>query len=243
MSFSGGLVNLVFFNLFRYSDDMSDTHIDDIELPPPLVLLVDDVRENLEMLYRILGEERYRFALASNAEETYRAVEKEIPDIILLDVMLPDGSGFSIAEELRRMYRDKDFTIIFITARADIEDKVKGFAAGAVDYIPKPFHNREVKLRVQTHVELILARKRQTVLIDKLQAALEEVRNLRQIVPICANCKKVRDDRGYWQNVEEYFKKINRIEFSHGLCPHCLEELYPEYRDEKQETDDDKDND
>ncbi|MFO7849941.1 MAG: response regulator [Spirochaetia bacterium] len=222
---------------------MSDAHIDDIELPPPLVLLVDDVRENLEMLYRILGEKKYRFALASNADETYRAVEKEIPDIILLDVMLPDGSGFSVAEELRRMYRDADFTIIFITARADIEDKVKGFSAGAVDYIPKPFHNREVQLRVQTHVELLLARKRQAVLIDKLQTALEEVRNLRQIIPICAHCKKVRDDRGYWQNVEQYFRKYNSIEFSHGLCPECLEELYPEYRDEKRETNDGKDDD
>ncbi|MFP4492193.1 MAG: two-component system response regulator, partial [Spirochaetaceae bacterium] len=203
-----------------------------MELPPPLVLLVDDVRENLEMLYRILGEQKYRFALASNAAETYRAVEKEIPDIILLDVMLPDGNGFSIAQELRRKYPDKEFTVIFITARADIEDKIKGFSAGAVDYIPKPFHNREVLLRVQTHVELLLARKRQAVLIDKLQTALEEVRNLRGIIPICAHCKKVRDDSGYWQNVEQYFRRYNKIEFSHGLCPECLDKLYPEYSEE-----------
>ncbi|MFO7850791.1 MAG: response regulator [Spirochaetia bacterium] len=212
---------------------MKDTHIEDIEIPPPLVLLVDDVRENLEMLYRILGEKKYRFALASNAEETYRAVEKELPDIILLDVMLPDGSGFSLAEELRRRYQDKDFTVIFITARADLEDKVKGFSLGAVDYISKPFHNKEVQLRVQTHVELLLARKRQNILIDRLRTALEEVRNLREIIPICANCKKIRDDEGYWQHVEQYFSAYNKIEFSHGLCPECLDELYPDYsRDE-----------
>ncbi len=201
----------------------------DIELPAPLVLLVDDVPENAEMLYRILKDQEYRFAVATNAAETFTAVGREVPDLILLDVMLPDGDGFSVAEELKKRYSEQEIPIIFITARANIEDKIKGFSVGGIDYIPKPFHNREVLLRVQTHVELVMARKRQDILINKLRTTLEEVQSLRRIVPICSHCKKIRDDTGYWQNVEYYMSKYRNIEFSHGLCPDCLRELYPEY--------------
>jgi DNA-binding response OmpR family regulator len=208
---------------------MADMQLADIELPAPLVLLVDDVPENAEMLYRILKDQEYRFAVATNVAETFMAVGRKIPDLILLDVMLPDGDGFSVAEELRKKYPDEEIPIIFITARANIDDKIKGFSVGGIDYIPKPFHNREVLLRVRTHVELVLARKRQEILINKLRTTLEEVRSLRQILPICSNCKKVRDDEGYWQNVEQYMSKYRNLEFSHGLCPDCFRELYPEY--------------
>jgi hypothetical protein len=67
-------------------------------------------------------------------------------------------------------------------------------------------------------------------LVQKLQAALEKVKTLRGLIPICAGCKKIRNDKGFWQQVEAYFEDHSEVEFSHGLCPECIERLYPELK-------------
>lgn len=193
----------------------------------PLVLIVDDVPENVEILYSVLKEDDYRFAIALNAAETYKAIRKEVPDLILLDVMLPDGNGFELAERIISAHQDHYIPIIFITARAHLEDKVKGFRVGGVDYITKPFEETEVSARVKTHIELKLARQRQADLIQRLEKALNEVKQLRGIIPICARCKKVRNDNGFWEQVEHYISEHSDAEFSHGLCPNCMQAMYP----------------
>ena len=66
-------------------------------------------------------------------------------------------------------------------------------------------------------------------LIKELQSAISQIKTLRGIVPICSNCKKIRDDKGYWQMVEKYVSDHSDAEFSHGICPECVEKLYPEY--------------
>ncbi len=203
-------------------------------LPAPLVLIVDDVAENVEVLYRLLQEEGYRFAVAQNVEETFGAVEKEVPDLILLDVMLPDGNGFDAAEELLKRYSDHYLPIIFITARTHVDDKLRGFEAGGVDYITKPFEYREVQARVKTHLALKRAETERTQLIEELQTALREVKQLQGIIPICSHCKKVRDDSGFWQQVEYYISTHSQAEFSHSLCPNCLQELYPDLSEGKE---------
>lgn len=200
----------------------------------PLVLIVDDVPENVEILYSVLKDGGYRFAIALNAAETYKAIKKEVPDLILLDIMLPDGNGFALAEEILSAHQDRYIPIIFITARAHLEDKVKGFQSGGVDYITKPFEESEVSARVKTHIELQLARQKQADLIQQLQQALNEVKQLRGIIPICAHCKKVRNDEGFWMQVEHYISEHSEAEFSHGLCPDCMKTMYP-YLSEKEE--------
>ncbi|MCF7916033.1 MAG: response regulator [Spirochaetaceae bacterium] len=201
----------------------------------PLILIVDDVPENVEILYSVLAQNPYRFAIALNAAEMYKAIEKEVPDLILLDVMLPDGDGFALAEDILSVHNDYYLPIIFITARAHLEDKVRGFEAGGVDYITKPFEDAEVSIRVKTHVELKLAREQQAALIQQLQQALKEVKQLRGIIPICAHCKKVRNDDGYWMQVEHYVSEHSEAEFSHGLCPVCMNEMYPHLSEEEEE--------
>ncbi len=193
----------------------------------PLVLVVDDVEENVEILYSILKVQDYRIAIAFNAEETYLAVKREIPDLLLLDVMLPDESGFEIAVKLLKKYPDKNIPIIFITARAHVKDRIEGFRVGCVDYISKPYEEAEVLARVRTHVELVQIRKEQEQLIAELKETLAEVSSLRGLIPICANCKNIRDDKGYWMQVEQYISEHTEAEFTHSLCPACVEKLYP----------------
>ena len=92
-----------------------------------------------------------------------------------------------------------------------------------------------MNVRVKTHVELKLVREQQEALIQQLQQALKEVKQLRGIIPICAHCKKIRNDNGYWMQVEHYISDHSEAEFSHGLCPDCMNEMYPHLSEEEEE--------
>ncbi len=120
----------------------------------PLILIVDDIPENIEVLLQILYRDNYLFGIATNGEETYSAIENQHPDLILLDIMLPDTDGFEICKNLKSIEKTADIPIIFLSARVELEDKVKGFKLGAVDYITKPFEEEEVIARVRTHIRL-----------------------------------------------------------------------------------------
>ena len=107
-------------------------------------------------------------------------------------------------------------------------DKVKAFSIGAVDYITKPFQVEEVLARVHTHITLSNLQKSLQEKNTQLQKAIDEIKTLRGIIPICAHCKKVRDDKGYWNQVEVYIHNHSEAEFSHGICPQCIKDLYPD---------------
>ncbi|MBN2236298.1 MAG: hybrid sensor histidine kinase/response regulator [Bacteroidales bacterium] len=123
-----------------------------------LLLLVDDVPQNIQVLGAILKNQGYSFALTTSGKETYELLEKVTPDIILLDVMLPDSDGFSICENLKKTEATADIPVLFLTAKNDTHDKVKGFQVGAVDYITKPFEELEVIERVKNHLQAKLDR-------------------------------------------------------------------------------------
>jgi response regulator RpfG family c-di-GMP phosphodiesterase len=146
--------------------------------------------------------------------------------------MLPDLDGFSIMRRLRSESRTADLPVIFVTARAERDDRLTGFQAGGVDYIIKPFDAAEVRARVSTHIALRTALETQRKLVGELRLALERVKLLEGIIPICARCKSVRTDDGYWEQVESYLSEYAGITFSHGLCPDCAKIVYPEAGDD-----------
>ncbi|NIM14621.1 MAG: response regulator [Candidatus Aminicenantes bacterium] len=119
-----------------------------------LILLVDDVPQNVQILHQILNSGDYSFAIATSGEETLGLVEKQPPDLILLDIMLGDIDGFEVCERIKKNPKTADIPIIFLTAKVALQDKVRGFKLGAVDYITKPFEDAEVVARVRTHVRL-----------------------------------------------------------------------------------------
>ena len=150
-----------------------------------------------------------------------------MPTLILLDVMLPDMDGFHSLELLRADSRCADVPVIFVTARIEREDRLRGFLAGGVDYVGKPFDPAEVRARVRTHVSLRLALEEQRRLNAELREAMDRVRTLEGIIPICSRCKSVRADDGYWTQVERYLSEHTGAMFSHGLCPSCASILFP----------------
>lgn len=178
----------------------------------PLILIADDTNFMRKVLIKILKKAKYRIAVAKSGKDVLDFVEKRNPDLILLDIIMPEMDGIETCTRLKSKNKTSGIPIIFITAKIEIDDLVEGFEAGAVDYVKKPFNPLELLARVKTHVEL--------------KRAKEEIETLRGIIPICANCKDMRNDHGYWEKIEEYVQNRTEAEFTHSLCPKCVEELY-----------------
>lgn len=139
------------------------------------ILIVDDNSKNLQVLADILRNRNYRVALAKDGFKALKFIDKRKPDLILLDVMMPEIDGFETCRRLSADPRTEDIPIIFISALTDTLDKVKGFEAGGVDYITKPFQKEEVLARVKTHLELKRSREELKIAYEKLQKAYEEL--------------------------------------------------------------------
>ena len=118
------------------------------------ILLVDDTPANIDVLRRILGNEGLEISVAMNGETTLTLVGKNRPDLILLDVMMPGIDGFETCERLKANPKTSSIPVIFVTAKTELEDIVRGFQVGSVDYIIKPFKREEVLSRVRTHLKL-----------------------------------------------------------------------------------------
>ncbi len=119
-----------------------------------LILIVDDVEENVQLLGNILQEQNYDVSFASNGKYALDILESETPDLIMLDIMMPDMDGFEICKKIKENPKSKDIPIIFLTAKTQKEDVIKGFEMGAVDYVTKPFELSELLARVNTHLSL-----------------------------------------------------------------------------------------
>lgn len=141
---------------------------------------------------------------------------------------MPNMNGLEACKELQKNEQTSNIPIIFITSVEDNEIIVEGLNSGAVDYIRKPFKTRELIARMEIHLELKESLENQKKLIQKLKAQIEENKALRRLIPICLHCKKVRDDKGFWDNVDSYISLHSNIDFSHGVCPDCLKKYYSE---------------
>jgi two-component system sensor histidine kinase/response regulator len=124
----------------------------------PLIFIVEDVPKNLQVLFHILKKEEYRIAAASNGRQALDMIPEARPDLVLLDVMMPEMDGFEVCRQLKKNPAAADIPIIFLTAKADTTDIVKGFEIGGVDYVTKPFNPAELLARVKTHLELKFSR-------------------------------------------------------------------------------------
>lgn len=170
-----------------------------------LILVVDDNPENRKVIGNFLVKNDYEVAVANDGYKALDLLKKLKPDLILLDVMMHGMNGFEVCQKIKNNSLLKHIPIIFLTAKTATEDVVKGFRVGGVDYVGKPFNSEELMARVNTHIELTA---------------------LRALLPICSNCKKIRDDEGYWSNIENYMAENSNIQFSHTLCSKCMTELY-----------------
>jgi CheY-like chemotaxis protein len=194
------------------------------------ILIVDDVPKNIQVLANVLEcRDDYEIEFATSGKEALEWVSSINFDLILLDIMMPGMDGYKVIRHLKNEKKTREIPVIFLTAKTDEESIVKGFENGAVDYVTKPFIPSELLARVNTHIELKRIRDEQKDVISRLEGALSEVKKLSGLLPICAQCNKIRNDEGYWERIEKYISSHSEADFSHSICPDCAQELYPEY--------------
>ncbi|SHO47957.1 response regulator [Desulfopila aestuarii] len=205
---------------------IGDTVLGFEDLESARILVVDDNTANIDVMLAFLEAEGYDLSIATNGETAIKIARHSRPDLILLDVMMPGMNGFETCRELKADERTREIPVIFVTAKKEVEDIVSGFQSGGVDYISKPFRQEEVLSRVSTHLRLRRLVVAQERLITKLNGALAEVDTLRGLLPICSYCKKIKDEKGAWKKLETYIRTHTQANFSHGICPECLEKAF-----------------
>ncbi len=163
----------------------------------------------------------------------------EAVDLILMDLVMPEMDGAEACRRIKSVERLRDIPIIMVTAKTEPVDLQVAFSSGAMDYITKPVNKVELLARVASALnlkrEMDTRKARERELAEKnrdLEQAFREVKVLRGFIPICASCKKIRDDKGYWQQIETYIQERSEALFSHGICKDCMKKLYPDYADE-----------
>ncbi len=143
------------------------------------------------------------------------------PNLAILDWSMPGIDGIEICRQIRTGPQTRANYLILLTARKGQADKIHGLESGADDYVTKPFDRGELRARVQVGIRVLELQQALAQRVQQLEEALSRVKTLQGLLPICSYCKKIRDDRNYWQQVEGYLSEHSEIQFSHGICPDC----------------------
>jgi response regulator RpfG family c-di-GMP phosphodiesterase len=186
------------------------------------ILIVDDTPANIHVLAEALGDD-YDILIATDGEKALELSNRhDKPDIILLDIMMPEMDGYEVCRRLQENAETGEIPVIFVTALMEQENEIQGLDMGAVDYITKPIIPSIVSLRVRNQLEL--KRQRDLLIRQKLEleAALAKVKLLEGFIPICMYCKKIRKDDNAWEQMELYISQHSEAKFSHGICPECF---------------------
>ena len=144
------------------------------------ILVVDDTHTNLKILFDLLSNQGYRVAIAKNGEAALEKLESYLPELILLDVMMPGIDGFETCKRLKDNPNTQDIPVIFMTALSDSGNKVKGLNAGAVDYITKPINHEEVLARIEIHLQLKNLKTLEGMVNERTTELTETLENLKR---------------------------------------------------------------
>jgi len=188
------------------------------------ILIVDDTPDNLTVLRKMLTQHGYKIRPAINGDIALKSIRSAPPDLILLDIIMPDMDGYEVCDILKSKEETKHIPIIFISALSETENIVKAFQAGGVDYITKPFQAEEVLSRVRTHLELQNAIYEKQAAHNTLQTILDSIENT--IITVDSNLKVINNNKPdappcrFLSNVQSSFK--NNLIHKDSPCAEVL---------------------
>ena len=195
------------------------------------ILIAEDDFTSRRLLAAVLGKSGHDVVETADGAAAWEALRQPgAPPLAILDWMMPEMDGLEVLRRVRALQSPQPPYVIMLTAKSEKADIIAGLAAGANDYLAKPFDSGELRARVDVGSRLIEMQAALSAKVEELRDALEQIKTLRGIVPICASCKKIRDDKGYWQAVEGYIADHSEATFSHGLCPDCVKNYFPDFK-------------
>lgn len=190
------------------------------------ILIADDdeiSRRILEVTLTVAGHE---VVVTQNGAAAWAILEQEdSPKLAILDWMMPEMDGLEVCRQARRLPSSTPVYIILLTAKARKEDVVRGLEAGANDFMHKPFNREELRARVRVGEMVVNLRQNLAARVEELENALEQVKLLQGILPICSYCKDIRNDQNSWQHLDIYVAEHSEAQFSHSICPTCYESV------------------
>jgi len=187
------------------------------------LLIAEDRLATLSALTQLTTHWGYQVIGVSDGGMAWDILQREdAPKLALLDWVLPILDGVEVCRQVRQRFPDHPPHLILITGRGSEDDLIAGLAGGADDYLRKPVSPPELRARLDAGKRIVKLQSNLAERVRNLEKALSRVKQLQGLLPICSYCKKVRDDRNYWRQVEDYISANSEAQFSHGICPDCF---------------------
>jgi sigma-B regulation protein RsbU (phosphoserine phosphatase) len=187
------------------------------------ILIAEDDAVSRRLLEVTLTDWGYEVQVTCDGLSACQMLEVDDPaPLALLDWMLPKLDGLEICRRIRSTEAGRAIYIILLSSRAKKEDVIAGLNNGADDYITKPFDREELRARLRAGCRIVELQSSLAGRMAELEESLARIKQLHGLLPMCAWCKKIRDDQNYWQEVECYVAEHSEARFSHGICPDCM---------------------
>jgi len=194
------------------------------------ILIAEDDATSRLVLKRLLSRWEYEVVETSDGEAAWEVLRSpDSPPLAILDWIMPGLDGVDVCRKVREQNRPEPHYLILLTSLVDKKDIVTGLDAGANDYIGKPFNAEELRARIRVGERVVKLQQALSDRVRELQEALDHIKTLQGIIPICMHCHKIRTDQEAWQQIDDYVSQHTDAHFSHGLCPECAHKYYPDY--------------
>ncbi|MGE3805349.1 MAG: response regulator transcription factor [Gemmataceae bacterium] len=186
------------------------------------VLVADDDALSRRQLEALLEQDGHEVVAVADGATAWSLLQRPVgPRLAILDWLMPAKDGIEICRLMRQAEGLQPNYVIMLTSRDRQADKVAGLQSGANDYVTKPYDPAELRARVHVGRNILQLQQRLAAKVAELEHALAEIQQLRGLLPICSYCLKIRDDRNYWKQIDQYFMEHSELRFSHGVCPDC----------------------
>lgn len=205
----------------------------------PKILIIDDEATLQKAMKMALKYEGYQLFYADNGKTGLEMFHKVNPELIFLDLKMPVMDGYQFLKSVDTS-PDAPYTVIIITGHGDDQEIEKCYNLGIDFFIKKPLSMVEICCIARRCIEVKRLKAEREKLIKNLQQARETINYLKSFLVICSSCKKVRDEHDNWQNLDTYIRDHSDTQFSHGVCPQCMEMLYPDILEVIRKKDSDK---
>jgi phosphoserine phosphatase RsbU/P len=190
------------------------------------VLIAEDDMVSRRLLEATLVKWGYEVVVTTDGLQALDALSQpDAPSLAILDWMMPGLDGAQVCLRARESAGERLLYMILLTAKGRKEDVVEGLTAGADDYMIKPFDRAELKARINAGERILRLQAELAARVKELELALVNVKLLQGLLPICCYCKKIRDDKNYWQQVDTYVADHSEAQFTHGICPECRDKI------------------
>ncbi|MDB6173740.1 MAG: copR [Chthoniobacteraceae bacterium] len=188
------------------------------------ILIAEDHYVSRHLLERNLTNWGFQVVTAENGAKAAEILESDdAPSLAILDWMMPEMDGVEVCTRVRRNPARPYIYLLLLTAKSQKEEIAAGLEAGADDYVIKPFDPDELRARLKVGQRVVDLERTLAKRITDLEMAIDDVQKLKRLLPICMYCKSIRDDGDYWHQIDSYIHEHTGTDFSHGVCPACMD--------------------